>query len=239
MKTLIFCEGTTDLLMLQFVLQYKYGWKYDGFVENTITNRLIKRNLIKDGHIIEINACGGITNIPNNMCKIKEMIEYATKKEELYSKVIIMIDHDTVDSNEKFIEQLNICIGEAFCEEQINSWSEWKIDNQVLGSLKMDLYIECIPERETGAIESIMLEALDTDLEEKNLIGESEKFINNIATIQNRYLQKKSRIYKAVFNTYFSIRAPEEKYDERARILSAYDWKNNEVLNSSFSFLDI
>ena len=40
-------------------------------------------------------------------------------------------------------------------------------------------------------------------------------------------------------NSYFSIRAPEEKYDERARILSAYDWKNNEILNSSFSFLDI
>lgn len=239
MKTLIFCEGTTDLLMLQFVLQYKYGWKYDGFVENTITNRLIKRNLVKDGHIIEINSCGGITNIPNNMHKIKEMIEYATKIEELYSKIIIIIDHDTVDSNKKFIEQLNICIGEEFCEEQINSWSEWEIDNQVLGSLKIDLYIECIPERETGAIESIMLEALGTDLGERNLIEESEKFINNIATMQNRYLQKKSRIYKAVFNTYFSIRAPEEKYDERARILSAYDWKNNEMLNSSFSFLDI
>lgn len=239
MKTLILCEGTTDLLMLQFILQYKYGWKYNGFVENTITNRLIKRNLIKDGNLIEINSCGGITNISNIMCKVKEVVEYATKSEEIYSKVIIMIDHDTVDSNNKFIEQLNICMGEEFSEERINAWSEWTIENQVLGLLKMDLYIECIPERETGAIESIMLEALGTDLEEKKLIFESEKFISNIATTQNRYLQKKSRICKAVFNTYFSIRAPEEKYDERARILSAYDWRNNEVLNSSFSFLDI
>ena len=33
MKTIILCEGTTDLLMLQFVLQYKYQWKYEEFVE--------------------------------------------------------------------------------------------------------------------------------------------------------------------------------------------------------------
>ena len=38
MKAVVFCEGTTDLLMIQFVLQYKYGWKYDGFVENTVSN---------------------------------------------------------------------------------------------------------------------------------------------------------------------------------------------------------
>ena len=42
MKAVVFCEGTTDLLMIQFVLQYKYGWKYDGFVENTVSNRLMK-----------------------------------------------------------------------------------------------------------------------------------------------------------------------------------------------------
>ena len=44
-------------------------------------------------------------------------------------------------------------------------------------------------------------------------------------------LQKKSLIAKAVFNTYFAIRTPEEKFDERSRVLKAYDWEKNEVLN--------
>lgn len=44
MKTMIFCEGTTDLLMIQYVLQYKYGWHYNGFLENAETNRLRKRH---------------------------------------------------------------------------------------------------------------------------------------------------------------------------------------------------
>jgi len=225
--------------MLQFVLQFKYGWKYDGFVENTVTNRLIKRKLIKDNQTIEINSCGGITNMPQNMQKMKEMVKYATKNEEIYNNVIIMIDHDTVDSNKKFIEQLNSCLGETFAESQINIWSQWEVDNSVLGIQKIRLFIECIPESETGAIESIMLSALGTDLIEVDLIKESDRFINAIAKTQNRYLQKKSRICKAVFNTYFSIRAPEEKYDERARILKAYDWEKNEVLSHGFSFLDI
>lgn len=47
MRAVVFCEGTTDLLMVQFVLQYRYGWRYDGFVENTKTNRLLKRKLAK------------------------------------------------------------------------------------------------------------------------------------------------------------------------------------------------
>ena len=52
-------------------------------------------------------------------------------------------------------------------------------------------------------------------------------------------MQRKSLIAKAVFNTYFAIRTPEEKCGERSRVLRAYDWKNNEVLNKSFGFLDI
>ena len=84
-----------------------------------------------------------------------------------------------------------------------------------------------------------MLEALATDEVEENLIKDSNDFITEMAQKQNRYLKKKSRIPKAVFNTYFAIRTPEERYDERARILKAYDWKSNETINKSFSFLDI
>lgn len=44
MNGVILCEGTTDLMMIQFVLQYKYNWIYDGFLENAITNKLIKKD---------------------------------------------------------------------------------------------------------------------------------------------------------------------------------------------------
>lgn len=29
MRTVIFCEGTTDLVLIQCVLQYRYGWKHN------------------------------------------------------------------------------------------------------------------------------------------------------------------------------------------------------------------
>lgn len=116
---------------------------------------------------------------------------------------------------------------------------KWKVNNLVFGELEFDLYIRCLPETETGAIETIMLEALSTDFIEENLIEDSKSFILRMAQKQNRYLQKKSLVSKAVFNTYFAIRTPEEKYDERARILKAYDWEGNEVLNNSFNFLDV
>lgn len=239
MKAIILCEGTTDLLLLQFIMQFKYDWKYEGFVENKTSNRLVKRTLKKENKRVEIRSCGGISEIPVNMEKIKDLIQNATKQEEIYEKVILMIDHDTIESNRNFIELLNQKTRDSFSEQQINNWSEWKIDNFVLGIQTIPLYIKCIPEKDTGAIESVMLEALNTDEIESIVIEQSQSFISKVEQSQKRYLQKKSKVCKAVFNVYFSVRIPEEKYDERARILKAYDWKNNEVLQSHFSFLDI
>lgn len=239
MKAKIFCEGTTDLLMIQFVLQYKYGWKYSGFVENTITNRLIRRRLVRENDVVEIDSCGGMMNIPNKMSELKDVLELATHKTELFDKVIVMVDHDTITSNQEFLKILNEKLNAEFQESQINAVTEWYIYNAILGEVKVELLIRCLPEKDTGAIETIMLEALNTDDVENELINESGNFINQIANQQHRYLQKKSRIAKAIFNTYFAIRTPEEKYDERARILKAYDWNNNEVLNDEFRFLDL
>lgn len=238
MRIRILCEGTTDLLLLQFILQYKYGWTYSGFVENAETNRLVKRVLIKDGDKIEINSCGGISNIPRFMEEVKQMVRYSTRQEELYQKVIVMIDHDTITSNSEFLYRLNTELSGDFDENYMNCWNPWPVESQMFGMINVDLYIKCVPDYEVGAIENVMLDALNIDAVEDDLINKSTEFIRDISIRQKRYLQKKSRISKAIFNTYFSIRAPEEKYDERARILSRFDWENNEILNMNFGFLD-
>ena len=238
MRTIVLCEGTTDLLMLQFVLQYKYGWKYKGFVENTVSNRLVKRTLMRGDDYLEINSCGGLSNIANELAKLKDMMELATKQEEMYDRVVVMIDHDTITSNQEFIQQVNDKIETGFTETQMNVNLNWHIQNAILGEKIVDLFMKCIPDEQTGAIETILLQALGTDEIEIGLIEDSKQFITYVAGKQERYLQKRSRISKATFNTYFAIRIPEEKYDERARVLKAYDWENNPVLNENFSFLE-
>ena len=150
-----------------------------------------------------------------------------------------MIDHDTVNSNEEFIGQINLKLDTDYVVSQINLEVGWTIDNPIIGKINISLFVKSIPEEETGAIETVMLKALETDSVEAGLIADATVFVNDIASKQSRYLQKKSRVSKAIFNTYFAIRTPEEKYDERARILKAYDWENNEVINGSFSFLDV
>ena len=239
MKTVIFCEGTTDLLMIQFILQYKYGWSYQGFLENAVTNRLLKKILTKGDAMIEIRSCGGMMNIPNKMREFQEYTEFATRDEEFFDKVIVLIDHDTYNSNMEFINKLNENLCTQFTEQDVNVHIKWKLNNWIKGELELDLYIRSLPESEVGAIESVMLDALATDEVEEYLIESSNQFILEMSQEQERYLQKKSLVSKAVFNTYFAIRTPEEKYDERSRVLKAYDWEKNEVLNRSFSFLDI
>lgn len=239
MRTVILCEGTTDLLMIQFVLQYKYGWKYDDYLDDAETNRLIKKKLIKQNEIVEIQSCSGINNIPRELAKIKDMISFVIREQECIDNVIVLIDHDTISSNEDFIYQVNNELETSFNVKDINSFIVWKIENIIGGDVNVNLLIKCIPENATGAIESVLLEALDTDAVENYVIKNIDQFINNMAKGQNRYLQKNSYIPKAIFNTYFAIRTPEESHKERSRVLKAYDWKNNVVLNQCFDFLNI
>lgn len=210
-----------------------------GFVENSETNRLIKRKLKKEEATIEIRSCGGIMNIPNELKELQEQIAFSVRKNEVFDKVFVLIDHDTVSSNVEFMDKVNEKLETKFSEVDINVERKWKISNEIMGEQVIDIFIKCLPESETGAIEKIMLEALSTDNLEQEIIDKSNEFIIKMAQTQKRYLQRKSLISKAVFNTYFAIRTPEEKYDERARILKAYDWKNNETINKCFSFLDI
>lgn len=88
-----------------------------------------------------------------------------------------MIDHDTVDSNKIFVDKLNEKLQTNFNERDINVDIKWKTDNLVFKEIELDFYISCLPEEETGAIESVMLEALVTDDIEENLVNNSEKFI--------------------------------------------------------------
>ena len=99
MKTMIFCEGTTDLLMIQYVLQYKYGWHYNGFLENAETNRLRKKTLKRDTDIVDIESCGGIMNIPKRMQELQEQID----AEEERSKEIDSLEEYV--GTDEYIEQ--------------------------------------------------------------------------------------------------------------------------------------
>lgn len=238
MKKLILCEGTTDLLLLQFVLMFKYGWSYLDYEEEAATNRLVSKMLFKNGNIVEIKSCGGISKIPQQLAKEKDRMSQTTNLADCYENIIILIDHDTVESNASFMNQINEAINSEWHESDMAQWLPWKLEN-VVGEVSTEIFIKSIPEDEVGAIERVMLSALNSDEIEDMVIGKCREFVTDIANSQVKYIQKMSRREKTIFNTYFAIRTPEEKHDERSRILRAYDWGNNEVLDLVFNFLDI
>lgn len=239
MKALILCEGTTDLILLQLLLQYRYDYRYHGYEEEKCTNRLVQRIVKKQDDFVEIHSCGGINNIPYELAKVKDKMVYATQADEIYDRVIVMIDHDTISSNGEFLNQINAEIGTSWSESDLSQWLEWEITNTFDESMKLQFYCESVPSEGTGRIENVMLAALNTDGIEDEIIIKCTSQIQEIKDMQERYIKNESAKYKAIFNTYFAIRTPEEKYDERAKILKAYNWKDNSVLQEQFGFLDV
>ncbi len=239
MKSIILCEGTTDLLLLQFLLEYKYGYKYKTSVVNPKSSKLKSKTLDKDKSSIEIRACDGIDNIPKELKSVIDKNIYA-QQEEVYHTIMVLIDKDTAISDMQFLSKCNYCALKGWKSFKVEEWLEYEMMTTFNETIKLKVYFKSIPEVGVGAIENVMLDALSTDSDDKIIVNKCEKFIDHIKKkhASKKYIKNESAKYKAIFNTYFAIRIPNQKYNERAKILRAYDWVNNDILNQTFSFLD-
>ena len=71
-------------------------------------------------------------------------MEFSTRQKEFFDKVLVLIDHDTVDSNKAFVKEMNEKLRTNFEESDLKTDRKWKIKNLV-AELELDLYICCIP----------------------------------------------------------------------------------------------
>lgn len=244
MKSVILCEGGTDLTLLQYYLEKVHGWEYDDVKTKSNLFRSTFRNRKwfekPNGNTLLIAECSGVTNIPDKFDQILDYNSIAT--DEGFDKLIIVTDRDEYTT----VTQFDTCIRDKLTNRHIpidgnienNVWKQLRYVDESGQEKDFELILLVIPFEENGALETFLLNALsNADDTERKVITQCNVFIDSIDT-DGKYLRKRRHITKAKFDVYFSVRTPLEQFTERRTILRGVNWEEYTSIQSQFTELE-
>lgn len=257
MKSVVICEGNTDLTLIQYFMEKVHEWKhikesdYRNFEEGMIHKIIKETKNIKwfqhdNGNIMCIIAAGGVSKITDKLQSVLDLNNLGGVKS--FNNIVIISDRDEIGTEQEFITE----ISKVFSNFKVNFNSEITNDkwncatfiNDMMDQKIVEFLPLIIPFEDTGAIENFLLEAL-CDESEKNdplkvdkcVIEQCIKFIDNI-DCKEKYLKHRREITKAKFDTAFVVMTPAEAFNQRRNLLRGIPWENYEIIQSGFKNLN-
>lgn len=240
MKSIILCEGGTDLTLIQYFMEKVNEWKYHSNRPKLFDLEQQKR-FKKEDKILEIGATGGCSEIPKYFSKILAYQRIGSNFEERYENIVIITDNDEIDTFDnmkatldKLFNKYSITIKNNIAND---SWINCTCENGAQDIINFRVLLLIIPFDEEGALETFLLKAIASNDEYDNeIIEKGNDFVEN-ADSERRYLSKRRYVTKAKLDVYFSIRTSVEQFTERQNILKNINWEEYEYIQDSFKKL--
>lgn len=245
MRSVIICEGSTDLVLVQYFMEKANGWTLK---EDRKTERKLERgglfsfqflhNFYKDEAELTIGETGGCANIIGSFSMVLEGNRQSSSIEEVFDNVVVICDRDEKNMVEEFDSRFADCFTDLgiSCTESIENdvWLHCSTKNARGDSISFRVLLLVIPFEETGALETFLLNAIsDSDNYDKYIIDECNEFVDTVDN-EEKYLTKRRYKTKAKFDVYFSIRTPLEQFRQRREILRGVSWEEYETIQTSF-----
>lgn len=239
MNSILLCEGSTDFVLLQYFMREVYGWEDK---EKGVKFLRPSRRLQKEENEMVIGGTGGSSQILPKFQKIIESNALSSMQTEYYQKIAIVTDHDDIDTEENFLQQIQNILQESQIDLQrtlqVNTWNYGEMVNARGERLPIQILLLVIPFEETGAMETFLLDAIaEKDDYDKAIINQGNRFVEQIDS-EKRYLNSRRYITKAKFDVYFSIRTPATFFRERQDILRGINWREYTKIQDSFRALE-
>ena len=256
MKSVIICEGNTDLTLIQYFLEKAYNWKYiekssykeyseDGTIHLLNTKNENDSKWMKfNEDVLCILSSGGVSGIPNMLSQILDLNNLGSVKK--FDKIVVISDRDEANGEGDFISKLTnefIKYGIKFTSEELhNCWNVAEYSDLKEDSYSINLLPLIIPFEDTGSIETFLLDALSAACEiDKKVIEQCKSFIDAIDCKDNennfKYLKHRRERTKAKFDTAFVVMTPATAFERRRTLLRSVPWEQYETIQSSFKLL--
>jgi len=240
MKSIILCEGGTDLTLIQYFMEKVNEWKYHSNRPKLFDLEQQKR-FKKEDKILEIGATGGCSEIPKYFSKILAYQRIGSNFEERYENIVIITDNDEIDTFDNMKATLEKLFNEHSVTVENNiandNWINCSCENGAQDIINFRVLLLIIPFDEEGALETFLLKAIASNDEYDNeIIEKGNDFVEN-ADSERRYLSKRRYVTKAKLDVYFSIRTSVEQFTERQNILKNINWEEYEYIQDSFKKL--
>ncbi len=240
MRSIIICEGGTDLALIQYFMEKVNEWHYDNNIKKIREFNSCK-NFKKGENELIIAETGGCTKIANCFDKVFESNTISSTDDEFYNNVVIICDRDELSTVDKFKEKLcRVLLSHSVRYDGNiidNKWISCDVKNARGQELITKFLLLAIPFEETGALETFLLQAISkSDDYDAIIIEKGNNFVDNIDE-QKKYLNHRRYITKAKFDVFFSIRTSLEQFTQRREILKNVPWEQYENVQESFKKL--
>lgn len=255
MKSVIICEGNTDLTLLQYFLEKVYSWVYikdseHGSYDKKVINKINDAQRTKwfkhdNGSILCILSAGGVSKIPNMLDKILELNKLGAVSK--FDKIAVICDRDEIGTEQEFITLLSdkfTCYTVMFQNNvEHNKWNQATYKDEYQDISTLNFLTLVVPFEETGAIETFLLDALceasekmDELRTDKIVIDQCKRFIDDI-NCNGKYLKHRREKTKAKFETVFIVMTPADAFNQRQSLLRSVAWEKYESIQNSFKQL--
>lgn len=250
MRNLLICEGSTDLVLIQYYLEKTTEWEYvkqedygmydlNSFNKGDVYKWFQKRG---EENYLCIFAAKGCSKIPKVLNDLWFLNKNQMRRENLFSKVIVITDNDEEDTEKLILGSVSEVFLNNECRyEQINS-NEWNNINYnwLEEEVSISFLPMIIPFDTTGAIEDFLLQALKKKSEQEDpnkliskIVDECSDFIENL-DVRDSYLTKRRERTKAKFTSVFVVLTPADAYSKRKKLLQSVPWEEYHDVQHAF-----
>ena len=231
MTELVLVEGVSDVQLISYYLQNVYGWKHER--ENILGIEPLDEHehiesLSKNGNQVVLCGVGGNGKFAHFV--EAHRINYIIVEKEI-SSLVVVTDRDEA-SDAKIKNQINDALEQISVEN--NRWKESAIQDSFGQAKSIYTYLLIIPANEKGALERVIIDALNDIPEETALMGEVEQFIDALKAGLVPDLNQINNANKATVGTFFSVRYPKKAMRTFGVFISKIDWSKSASLNQLF-----
>ncbi len=231
MTELILVEGVSDVQLISYYLQNVYGWKHER--ENILGIEPLDEHehiesLSKDGNQVVLCGVGGNGKFVHFV--EQHRINYMVVEKDISSFLVVTDRDEALDA--KIKNQINEALEQISVEN--NCWKEIVIQDSFGQAKSIYTYLLIIPGNEKGALERVIIDALNDIPEETALMGEVEQFIDALKAELVPELNQINNANKATVGTFFSVRYPKKAMRSFGVFISKIDWSKSASLNRLF-----
>lgn len=248
MNVMMLCEGESDCIILSQYFCHRFGFS---FVKEMKCANDCGRSFqyVKDGMNLTIQMVGGCKNFCTALEDALRVNRVNTDDENQFTHIAVIADHDSDREKNNLLQDLNQVLKNPndwsrMATLQEGSWCKGiQNTDMVERPVAVELLFLSIPMKENGALETLLLSALEEKPGCEYLAQQSRKFINEL--IQNRekksikYLASRAEQVKALLAVFFAVAAPTRIYQKQQEVFEMIDWSSLEEMQRTLQVFDI
>ncbi|KYH34430.1 hypothetical protein CLTEP_16630 [Clostridium tepidiprofundi DSM 19306] len=241
MKNIIFCEGSTDAILLSYYLGKVVGWNYNKRLTKKIGLPIRNHEneevyvYSKDEKELIIWAVGGQNNFHYAISHIIQANE-VLERDNAYKKLIILKDRDQFEENNKILREIE----DIFMDNGIkidfknnNDWVHYIYSNNYDEENHIEVLPIIIPFDKEGALETFILDAIcEMGEEESHVVGKSKEFISGFSL--TKYLNTQRLRVKGELAVALGTLFPQKTFTPIDSMLKSIRWEEYETIQNGF-----